>query len=249
MGGNMKRISSWDPLKLRFVKNISGWKVNPISIGGRLTLVKAVMGSLPNIGATNEALLRYLCEKINQVAIGEGSDYYVWSLSNDVGYSVSRTRAHIDDYVLPSAHLSTMWCLQVPRKINIFVWRLALDRLPTRLNLSRRGLEIKSISCVLCNHVMESAHHLMFECEVAVELWRRVRLWIDLLLPRFTEWTDWIAWFEDWRESEDTKARLYVIGESTVWHIWRFRNSQLFEQPPMKRCILFDSIRLFSFNW
>ncbi|GJS55288.1 RNA-directed DNA polymerase, eukaryota, reverse transcriptase zinc-binding domain protein [Tanacetum coccineum] len=40
-------------------------------------------------------------------------------------------------------------CVQdnFPKKSDIFLWRLNLDRLPHRLNLSRRGLEIQSISC------------------------------------------------------------------------------------------------------
>ncbi|XP_071712840.1 uncharacterized protein [Rutidosis leptorrhynchoides] len=175
-----------------------------------------------SIGARNEALLLDLCSKLDQVSLGEGNYRWSWSLTNDTGYSVSKTRSFIDDHVLPSALIYTMWCSQIPRKINIFIWRLALDRLPTHQNLSRRGLEIESISCVSCNHVIESIHHIMFECVVAAELWRKVRIWVDMVLPRFTELTDWIVWLEDWRESEDTKTRLLsllwfgIYGDSEI---------------------------------
>ncbi|GKE03667.1 RNA-directed DNA polymerase, eukaryota, reverse transcriptase zinc-binding domain protein [Tanacetum coccineum] len=33
-----------------------------------------------------------------------------------------------------------VWNSWVPRKVNVCAWRVALDRLPTRENLSRRGL-------------------------------------------------------------------------------------------------------------
>ncbi|GJT66330.1 RNA-directed DNA polymerase, eukaryota, reverse transcriptase zinc-binding domain protein [Tanacetum coccineum] len=41
------------------------------------------------------------------------------------------------------------------------------DSLPTRLNLSLRGLEIPSIECPICNIGMESVDHVFFGCELA----------------------------------------------------------------------------------
>ncbi|XP_071688120.1 uncharacterized mitochondrial protein AtMg00310-like [Rutidosis leptorrhynchoides] len=42
----MNRVASWNPLQDRFTKRLSGWKANLLSIGGHLTLIKAVLGSL-----------------------------------------------------------------------------------------------------------------------------------------------------------------------------------------------------------
>ncbi|GJU60806.1 hypothetical protein Tco_1238572 [Tanacetum coccineum] len=44
----MRRIANWQPLIDRFEARLSGWKANLISIGGRLTLIKYVLGSLSN---------------------------------------------------------------------------------------------------------------------------------------------------------------------------------------------------------
>ncbi|GKB29168.1 putative RNA-directed DNA polymerase [Tanacetum coccineum] len=46
IGANMSRSSNWSPLIDRFHKQISMWKANSISFGGRLTLIKVVLGSL-----------------------------------------------------------------------------------------------------------------------------------------------------------------------------------------------------------
>ncbi|XP_071718630.1 uncharacterized protein [Rutidosis leptorrhynchoides] len=43
---NMNRVSSWDFLVETFQSELSSWKANLLSSGGRLTLVKSVMGSL-----------------------------------------------------------------------------------------------------------------------------------------------------------------------------------------------------------
>ncbi|GJT93612.1 putative RNA-directed DNA polymerase, eukaryota, reverse transcriptase zinc-binding domain protein [Tanacetum coccineum] len=46
IGANMGRSVNWLPLVDRFQKRLSNWKSNSLSFGGRLTLIKAVLGSL-----------------------------------------------------------------------------------------------------------------------------------------------------------------------------------------------------------
>ncbi|XP_071728072.1 uncharacterized protein [Rutidosis leptorrhynchoides] len=46
VGSNMKYISNWDVLINKFQSKLSLWKASLISSGGKLTLVKSVMGSL-----------------------------------------------------------------------------------------------------------------------------------------------------------------------------------------------------------
>ncbi|GKC22688.1 putative RNA-directed DNA polymerase [Tanacetum coccineum] len=46
IGSNMSKCSNWQPLIDRFYKRLSSWKAKSLSFGGRLTLTKAVLGSL-----------------------------------------------------------------------------------------------------------------------------------------------------------------------------------------------------------
>nr|GEV83096.1 putative RNA-directed DNA polymerase, eukaryota, reverse transcriptase zinc-binding domain protein [Tanacetum cinerariifolium] len=46
LGSNINLLSNWQPLIDRFHKRLSSWKANLLSIGGRSTLIKAVLGSL-----------------------------------------------------------------------------------------------------------------------------------------------------------------------------------------------------------
>ncbi|GJV71294.1 reverse transcriptase domain-containing protein [Tanacetum coccineum] len=75
--------------------------------------------------------------------------------------------------------------------VNIFMWRLLLDRLPHRLNLSSRGLDIDSILCPVCSEHVESNSHVFFSCSVAFNIWRLVRGWCDLKIPTLSTCDEW----------------------------------------------------------
>ncbi|GKC60164.1 hypothetical protein Tco_1087762, partial [Tanacetum coccineum] len=47
VGGNMSSIKAWDDIIRKIKSRLSKWKVNTLSIGGRLTLLKSVLGSTP----------------------------------------------------------------------------------------------------------------------------------------------------------------------------------------------------------
>ncbi|GKB43819.1 RNA-directed DNA polymerase, eukaryota [Tanacetum coccineum] len=40
------------------------------------------------------------------------------------------------------------------------------DALPTRFNISRRGIDIQDMSCPICDNAIESTDHLFFRMEV-----------------------------------------------------------------------------------
>ena len=48
VGANLKLVKNWQPIIDRFHAKLSIWKATTLSFGGRLTLVKSVLGNLPN---------------------------------------------------------------------------------------------------------------------------------------------------------------------------------------------------------
>ena len=47
VGCNMKRIKNWEVIEEKLKKRLGKWKAKMLSFGGRLTLVKRVLSSLP----------------------------------------------------------------------------------------------------------------------------------------------------------------------------------------------------------
>ncbi|GKC72396.1 RNA-directed DNA polymerase, eukaryota, partial [Tanacetum coccineum] len=136
--------------------------------------------SRPNFGARNSADLLNILFEISYAEINEGEDTCVWSLGTDGTFSVKDARCNIDSNILPSLAPSTVWDKNIPREVNIFIWRLILDHLPHKLNLSSRGIDIQAISCPSCNGNVESSNHILFECNIAKDIWMLVHKWCDI---------------------------------------------------------------------
>ncbi|GJY79270.1 RNA-directed DNA polymerase, eukaryota, reverse transcriptase zinc-binding domain protein [Tanacetum coccineum] len=82
-------------------------------------------------------------------------------------FSVVSVRKLLDDKRLSDISFQTRWIKAVPIKVNIHAWKVRLDCLPTRLNISRRGMDIAFILCPICGSAVESSSHLFFDGHVA----------------------------------------------------------------------------------
>ncbi|GKB61507.1 RNA-directed DNA polymerase, eukaryota [Tanacetum coccineum] len=140
--------------------------------------------------------------------VGEDKDKCVWSLAHDGVFFVADLRHQIDDHIFPSLDTKTTWDKSLPRKVNIFMCRLKLDRLPHRLNLSSRGIEISEISCPSCSGNVKSNHHIFFSFEFAKEVWRIIQRWCDEAFPLFDSNAHGIDWLDLWPVSREKKHRL-----------------------------------------
>ncbi|GJU60453.1 copia protein [Tanacetum coccineum] len=138
-------------------------------------------------------------------------------------FSVGESRRIIDSKLLLSLVRSTSWDKTLLRKVNIFIWRLGLDRLPHRWNLSARGIDIPSISCPSCNGNVESSSHIFFDCDFAKEVWKLVRNWCDISIPSFSSFELWMAWF-------DSYGLKCFAGPS--WLLFSFENLTWWLMPP-----------------
>ncbi|GKE73522.1 hypothetical protein Tco_1535563, partial [Tanacetum coccineum] len=92
-------------------------------------------------------MIHDLEDELHSLSLSTDRDALLWGLTHDGSFTVGATRKHINDVILPTLSVETSWCNILPRKVNILIWRMRLDRLPHRLNLSRRGLDIHSIDC------------------------------------------------------------------------------------------------------
>ncbi|GJZ65651.1 RNA-directed DNA polymerase, eukaryota, reverse transcriptase zinc-binding domain protein [Tanacetum coccineum] len=118
-----------------------------------------------------------LKRQIGDVVLSDHNDTWVWSPNTSKGFSVASARSLIDSHILDVSHIATRWNGCIPIKVNIFLWKLLLNKLPSRVNLDRRGIDIPSILCPICQEDVETANHLFFTCEMASSLWSMLANW------------------------------------------------------------------------
>ncbi|GJZ46698.1 RNA-directed DNA polymerase, eukaryota, reverse transcriptase zinc-binding domain protein [Tanacetum coccineum] len=126
--------------------------------------------SRTNLGVKNLAYLRDMLNEISQLNIDVNEDTCTWSLGPNGTFTVKDARYRIDQNILPTLAHATTWDKSIPQKVNVFMWRISLDRFPHRLNLSLRGMDIPAISCPSCNANVESANYIFFECNIATDM-------------------------------------------------------------------------------
>ncbi|GJZ16707.1 RNA-directed DNA polymerase, eukaryota, reverse transcriptase zinc-binding domain protein [Tanacetum coccineum] len=138
------------------------------------------------MGACNSAYITHIINEVSLTELSSEQDVCYWTIADDGMFSVSSTRHHIDSLILPTLDNPTQWDKTLPRKVNIFMWRFMLDRLPHRLNLSSRGIDIPTIACPSCNGNVESSNHIFFGCSNAKDIWNIIRNWCDIEFPACT---------------------------------------------------------------
>ncbi|GKD59902.1 hypothetical protein Tco_1297411, partial [Tanacetum coccineum] len=111
-----------------------------------------------------------------------------WSLEGSGVFSVKSSRNLIDDKFLPK------------------------DDVPTRSNLSLRGVDIPTINCPICNLVVESSH-IFSSCLVARKVWRIFLLWWELDDAVFHSYNEWLLWLVSIRMPKQLKEFLEVLVE------------------------------------
>nr|GEV66192.1 RNA-directed DNA polymerase, eukaryota [Tanacetum cinerariifolium] len=100
------------------------------------------------------------CKK--RIGNGHNTRFWLdtWILDMPLSFWLPQIRSILDDLFLPSSSEATRWVKFIPIKINIFAWRVRLDRLPTRCNLLNRGVITESSLCPLCSLVPEDSLHV-----------------------------------------------------------------------------------------
>ncbi|XP_058742108.1 uncharacterized protein LOC131614555 [Vicia villosa] len=170
------------------------WKWGDLGISEGAVLEPGLLAKLLDLRALLESFRGLHDEK----------DVVSWHLDLDNGYSVSSCyhqytllRTPFGPHNRNDEALENVWKMEVPFKIKAFVWRLFVNRLPTKDFLVYRGINFTSsnLNCIFCDRQLENRDHLFFNCDVIKVVWKEIALWVDLpgwngedCIPFFMEW-------------------------------------------------------------
>jgi len=81
-------------------------------------------------------------------------DYQDYTVKS--GYSILNSESLLQT----SEIFKLVWSLNVASSVLVGAWRLLLDKMATRSNLARRGVQLRNLKCPLCQEGVEIAIHL-----------------------------------------------------------------------------------------
>nr|GEU30766.1 RNA-directed DNA polymerase, eukaryota [Tanacetum cinerariifolium] len=124
-------------------------------------------------------LMSYL---VHDITLTPTSDRWIWALESSRDFSVASVRKVIVDKSLSEVDSKTRWIKYVPIKVNVHAWKVKTYSLPTRFNVSRRGIHIDSIMYDIYAKGAETSSHLFFSCCMARQIRMITRWWMSLMV-------------------------------------------------------------------
>lgn len=142
-----------------------------------------------------------------------------------------------------------LWKLKIPPKAAVFTWRLIKDRLPMKMNLRGRQVEISDPMFPLCNNSEEVAAHLFFNCSKVLPLWWESLSWVNSVGAFPKEQKDHFM-----QHSRRNATRTKDIRWSYWWialtrTIWQHRNKVVFDNQTFNASKLMDEALLLVWSW
>ncbi|XP_071714829.1 uncharacterized protein [Rutidosis leptorrhynchoides] len=178
-------------------------------------------------------------------------DSWSWSLSASGCFSVRELTGIIEDHVLPSVNMNqeSLRNRLVPKKLEVFVWRAIKKRLPVRCELDKRGIDLHSLRCPLCDDELESVDHSLIFCKHALDVWDRIYSWCGL--GNFSN----LSIGEILRGNSPCNMSCIgkMVWQAIEWvgayYIWKNRNNKVFRDKNWTAPVTLSEIQLKSFEW
>nr|GEX01188.1 RNA-directed DNA polymerase, eukaryota [Tanacetum cinerariifolium] len=104
--------------------------------------------------------------------------------------------------------ISTRWVKSVPSKMNITAWKIKTNALPMRFNLSRRGMDIDTLMCLVCKGGVETTSHLFFQCVLSKQIMRKVSSWWNVDYTDVSSDEEWRVWLVSIRIPNKLKSMM-----------------------------------------
>ncbi|KAL4569222.1 hypothetical protein LXL04_024857 [Taraxacum kok-saghyz] len=169
-------------------------------------------------------------ELLDRNILSDKKDVWIISGAPNNEYSTRWLRDCIETHKTMGQTQSEDGNKWVPKKHNIFIWRLMKNRLPTRRNLCNLGIDVPCSLCPLCDQKEEDANHLFVECSISTQLWTKLGLWWQISRPSFVTCEDPIFWSKYAIKNKKEGLWLQVTVIAVMVSIWKLRNGVIFDK-------------------
>jgi hypothetical protein len=126
-----------------------------------------------------------------------------------------------------------------------------LDKIPTRFNLLRRGVELngEEVECIACGEASENSTHLLLHCPVATAVWYNISRWLGIYFVNPPNLFISFASFLGTTSSKKRKKGFALIWHAVVWVLWKARNDRIFNNKLLSVEEVVDLVKVMAWIW
>ncbi|GLT64282.1 hypothetical protein SLA2020_367860 [Shorea laevis] len=176
-------------------------------------------------------------------------DSFNW-IHHPSGYSAKSAYQILENpsTCLQGSICSQIWNPLVPSKVSFMIWRLFLNRLPTKDNLLFRGVNLtNNPSCVFCGDHPEDANHIFAKCKQSQKLWRKICHWWGFLFVPPDNASAMLHQLSSLQVPKKARSSWNLTISTAAWSIWVSRNGIIFEKQPWNENRLIELIQSKTF--
>ncbi|XP_071741049.1 uncharacterized protein [Rutidosis leptorrhynchoides] len=177
-------------------------------------------------------------------------DEWKWVLDAKGVFTVKRCSTLIDNATLVRSPnpLESLRNSLVPKKVEVFIWRARLGRIPVRVELDKRGIDLNSARCPICDNDIETVEHILFSCQVAKDIWSKVLRWWGYNSSIFGFSDIFCGTFGN-LAYDNKKAFWQAVCWIVCYILWKSRNAKVFKNKIETTSSLLNEIQSLSFEW
>ncbi|GKV15235.1 hypothetical protein SLEP1_g26034 [Rubroshorea leprosula] len=175
-----------------------------------------------------------LSKMIEEMKILPGiTDKWEWVHKRDGKYSSSSAYSLLSNTQQNpnEKFFKRIWNNNIPSKIATFNWRVVLDKIPTKKNLLKKGIDsvMDDGKCRLCEEEEEDSAHLFLRCKVAKWIWKECAKWWGISLRLESDCWKSFDHLHAWTNDNRLKNGWDCIWSAVIWSIWLLQNRKVFQ--------------------
>ncbi|GJR06205.1 RNA-directed DNA polymerase, eukaryota, reverse transcriptase zinc-binding domain protein [Tanacetum coccineum] len=124
-----------------------------------------------------------------------------------------------------------------------------LTDLPTKANLDKRGIDLDSVLCPMCNNDIEMESHILVSYPTAQAVWKDIFTWWKLSNSHLSALEDVFSLTNRAPLEKCLTSFFDVTVNTTMWPLWDYRNKVIFNLKGPQKELILNEIKLSTFNW
>lgn len=127
---------------------------------------------------------------------------------------------------------------------------LALDFVPTRFSLAKKGVSSASIRCLICQMYNEDINHLFAYCGSAREVWALIGQWMKILIISSSSLESLLDVIQfGFRKGSQQCKMVDSVFKVMIWCLCKAINEKIFKGTYMCPMKILEEIKVKSFLW